>query len=55
MQYGILYKMNIIYLNTVTKLLIIYKNLLTIPCDYDTLIMLGRLWAAPFRMSGFVV
>lgn len=55
MQYGILYKVHIYYLNIVTKLLIIYKNLLTIPCAYDMLIMLGRLWAAPFRMSGFVV
>lgn len=43
MQYGILYKMTKNFLNTVLKLVIIYKKLLTFSGSYDILIMLGRL------------
>jgi len=43
MQYGILYKLTENVLNTMLKLLIIYKFLLTFSFGYDMLIMLGRL------------
>ncbi len=43
MQYGILYKITKNILNTVMKLAIIYKKLLTFFGSYDILIMLGRL------------
>lgn len=37
------------------KLLIISKIVLTFQTDYDMLIMLGRLLAAPFRIGKIVV
>ena len=55
MQYGILYKVTKNFLNIITKLVIIYKKLLTFPGSYDMLIMLGRLYAGPFRFIFFVV
>ena len=50
MQYGILYKLTETVLNRMMKLLIIDKMLLTSSLGYDMLIMLGQLWAAPFRI-----
>ena len=43
MQYGILYKLTENDLNTMLKLAIIYKYLLTFFSGCDMLIMLGRL------------
>ena len=48
MQYGMLYKLTENDLNTMQKLGIIAKMLLTFPLRYDMLIMLGRLLAALF-------
>ena len=55
MQYGILYKVTKSILIIMTKLVIIYKKLLTFPGSYDMLIMLGRLYAGPFHFIFFVV
>ena len=42
-------------LNTMRKLLMMINFALTFAEDYDMLIMLGRLSAAPFRIPEFVV
>ena len=50
-----MYKLTEYYLNTMLKLLIISKIVLTFQTDYDMLVMLGRLLAAPFRIGKIVV